>query len=108
VVNCVTDGLDLQLQHCARSGATEGEAQEDQPRDEEDVASAVYVAQAGEEDGKPYDPLGQASSRLSGGRRVFLLTHVCEDVCEHNPRHIDKLVKVVGDCHHGGRDDGCV
>lgn len=94
---------DLQLEHGVSPGTPEGEAEEDEPRDEEDVAAAVDVAYAREEYGEACPGLVLVSSTTTW---EVLLTHVREQIREDDPVHIRKLPKLLGDGDHGGRHDG--
>ena len=87
----------VQCSHVLGERASQGEAYEQDPRQDQHVAAAIYVAEFGDSDGKTCRRKMVMSLHCSGqgqGKNVRR-THVCQKVCQNDPWRVDKVVQLV-------------
>jgi hypothetical protein len=78
----------IQRYHVLRRSAAQGESDEHDPGDHEHISTSIDVAQLGEAYSKTFDPLVASQAAMM----FETLTHVSQEICQDNPRSVNKVV----------------
>jgi hypothetical protein len=96
----------VQCSHVFRVGAAQGKPGEDDPGEDQNIPSSIYVAHLGDANGKPYKAVLEESNPHDCN--FMIRTHIGQQIRQHNPRCIDKVIQVIRYRDEGRRHNGCI